>query len=262
MKKIKLKESISTLPTETRASTTDQVIEDLSYIKEPDFNIVDVTVLPDEEYNPTIQSLLINIDEDKSLTEAEKLGFNILSETVNAKTGYSSSLFEFETRTKNITLNLSMCESEKHVGVWNIKAHTTKGELVFESNTQHPKQVITNYLNSLSSEYLLESEADESKTRTATIYQIRDINYQVTPYAFMGYDFLEEKGLKPNMDDYDKVATIDLTSNQGLEDIFRIGNTDKSQFDTVKPMRSISVSDIIELDGKKYYVDSWGFKEV
>ena len=48
MKKLKLKESISTLPTETRTSTTDQVIEDLSYVKEPDFNIVDVTVLPDE----------------------------------------------------------------------------------------------------------------------------------------------------------------------------------------------------------------------
>lgn len=257
MKKLKLKESISTLPTETRTSTTDQVIEDLSYVKEPDFNIVDVTVLPDEEYNPTIQSLLINIDEDKSLNESEKLGFNILSETVNTKTGYSSSLFEFETRTKNITLNLSMCESERHVGVWNIKAHTTKGELVFESNTQHPKQVITNYLNSLSSEYLLESEVDEPKTKEATIYQLR--SPRDCEYGFLPYKYAEGK---LNFDDYDKVATIKLTPTQGLEDIFRIGNTDKSQFDTIKPMRSISVSDIIELGGTKYYVDDFGFKEV
>lgn len=261
MGKLKLKEASIA---QSALNPNIDVIEDISYVQEPDFSILDITVIPDNEYNPTIQSILIGLDENQSLNEAEKLnlGFNILSETSNEKTGYSHSLFEFESKNSTITLNLSLQESTKYQGVYTVSAYTTKGEKVFESNTTRPKEVICNYLNSLSSQYLSESSVIDSKdgelkTRTATIYQIREP--RECGYGFMPYKYAEGK---LNLEDYDKVATINITSKEGLENIFNYGNTDKSKFNIIKPMRSVSVSDIIELDDKKYYVDSFGFKEV
>lgn len=133
------------------------VIEDVNNQPTPEFQILDVTVLPDEEYQPTIQSILIDLEENGKLHESEssKLSINILSETVNTKTGYSMSLFEFESSQSTITLSLTLTESTKYQGVFNVSAYTTKGEKVFESNTQHPREVIRKYLNSLSSEYLV-----------------------------------------------------------------------------------------------------------
>lgn len=153
-KKIKLNESLITSPVTNLDS---EVIEDLSYTKKPNFSILDVTVLPDESYSPTVQSILIDLEESQSLKESQNLslGFNILSETVNDKTHYSHSLFEFESKNKTITLNLSLTESDRYPNVYKVSAHTTKGELIFETNTQQPKKVITNYLNSLSSQYLV-----------------------------------------------------------------------------------------------------------
>lgn len=157
MTKVKLVESFSN-------NSVDQVIEDIGVVDQPDFTILDVTVISDDEYNPTIQSILIDLSENQSLTECESLGlgFNILSETVNDKTGYSHSLFEFESKNKTITLNLSLNEHEKYDGVFKVAAHTTKGELVFESNTQYPAKEIKKYLNTLTSRYLKESEGQLS----------------------------------------------------------------------------------------------------
>lgn len=258
-KKIKLVESTAVQPI---VGNDQQVIEDINYVSKPDFTILDVTVIPDEEYAPTIQSILINLEESQSLNEAESLGlgFNILSETVNEKTGYSHSLFEFESNNKTITLNLSLTESDKYQGVYKVSAHTTKGELVFESNTTKPQAVIKNYLNSLCESYLMENEtiSHDEDTVDATIYQISNI--RDSKYAFMNYDFASDKF---NFDDYEEVATIQVPNSENvLEQIFMLGNTDKSKFNIIKPMRSISVSDIIEIDGTKYYVDSFGFKEV
>ena len=93
----------------------------------------------------------------------------------------------------------------------------------------------------------------------AKIYQIRDVAN--TDYAFRGYDEVADK---IDLDDYDLVATIYVSDedDDALEKIFMYGNTDKSKFTMIKPMRSISVSDIIEYDGAKYYVDDFGFKEL
>ena len=76
-------------------------------------------------------------------------------------------------------------------------------------------------------------------------------------YSFMDFDFAS----KHNFDfkDYKQVASF-LSNSEDLEYIFIIGNngylTSKYQ------MRSISVSDIIEVNNKKYYVNAIGFKEI
>jgi len=77
--------------------------------------------------------------------------------------------------------------------------------------------------------------------------------------------------LEINMNDYDEVARINLkefkkvfkSDIQGmLESIFSYGNH-TNQFRRNYPnARSISVSDIIEIDGNYYYCDTFGFKEV
>lgn len=161
MSKVKLVEMVN--------NNNSEVIEDLNYVKQPNFQITDVTVLPDEEYRPTIQNILINLEEGQRLheTQSSKLGINILSETVNEKTGYSSSLFEFESSDSTITLSLALTESSKYNGVYNVAAYTTKGEKVFETNTQCPERAVQKYLCSLSETYLIKESTllpnDESK---------------------------------------------------------------------------------------------------
>ena len=100
---------------------------------------------------------------------------------------------------------------------------------------------------------------EDEQNPNAKIYQIRDVAN--TDYAFRGYDEVVDK---IDLNDYDLVATIYVPDedDDALEKIFTYGNTDKSKFTMIKPMRSISVSDIIEYDGAKYYVDSFGFKEL
>lgn len=98
----------------------------------------------------------------------------------------------------------------------------------------------------------------ETPKVTVSIYQIKDVAN--TDYAFRGYDEVADK---IDLADYDKVATIELPDNDDiLETVFMYGNTDKSKFNEIKPMRSISVSDIIDYDDTMYYVDSFGFKEL
>lgn len=77
--------------------------------------------------------------------------------------------------------------------------------------------------------------------------------------------------LEIDMNDYDEVARINLkefkkvfkSDIQGmLESIFSYGNSTKQFRQNYPNARSISVSDIIEIDGKYYYCDTFGFKEV
>lgn len=82
------------------------------------------------------------------------------------------------------------------------------------------------------------------------IYQAHDVDY-----LFMSYEYAKSR---INMDDYDLVAEFETTCDN-LEKIFMMGN---GQLQRSYKMRSISMSDIIELNGVKYYVDTFGFKEV
>ena len=157
MKKMKL------ILNESLVSNKDSdIIEDTTIAQKPDYQIIDITVIPDETYYPTIQSILIDLDESSKLKESEsnKLDINILSETVNTKTGYSNSLFEFESSNHTITLSLVLQESDRR-GIYKVEAYTTRGVKVFESNTYRPKMVVESYLNSLANEYLIDKPLKE-----------------------------------------------------------------------------------------------------
>lgn len=108
---------------------------------------------------------------------------------------------------------------------------------------------------------LIEDFEDDNIEYSATIYQIKDTAN--CGYAFRNYDEAKDK---INMDDYDAVASIVLpkkgSTNDLLEQIFMLGNTNKDAFNVSGKFRSISVSDIIELDNEVYYVDSFGFKKI
>lgn len=89
------------------------------------------------------------------------------------------------------------------------------------------------------------------------IYQIENI--ADCKYAFMSWDYAQDKC---KMDDYKLVATFEMENTYFnlLDEIWRIGNNGTLQRE--HKMRSISVSDIIEVNGVRYYVDSYGFEEV
>lgn len=173
MKKIKLKlnESLLTGMIDLNSDTTNtNVVEDLDRQAHPDYKILDVTVIPDDNYQPTIQSILIDLDEDNKLVESENknLDINILSETVNSKTGYSNSLFEFESTNHTITLSLVLQETDRR-GIYTVEAYTTRGEKIFNRNTCRPKQIIESYLNSLANEYLIDKPIKEATDNTEWI---------------------------------------------------------------------------------------------
>lgn len=85
------------------------------------------------------------------------------------------------------------------------------------------------------------------------IYQL-DIT---SNYVFMDYEFALTHNF--NLYDYKLVASFN-TEKEDLEDIFYIGNNGKLQ--EYFKVRSLSVSDIIEINGKKYYIDSFGYQEI
>lgn len=85
------------------------------------------------------------------------------------------------------------------------------------------------------------------------IYQLEIGNKNI----FMDYDFSKKHDF--NLYDYKLVASFN-TDNTDLEHIFYIGNNGDLQKHF--KMRSLSVSDIIEINGKKYFVDSFGFEEI
>lgn len=69
-----------------------------------------------------------------------------------------------------------------------------------------------------------------------------------------------------NLSDYKEVADIDVEDNlqddEALEYVFTLGNTNQDLRDANPEMRSISVSDIVELNGKYYYCDAFGWKDI
>lgn len=97
-----------------------------------------------------------------------------------------------------------------------------------------------------------------------SVYQIQETAN--CSYLFMGYDFAVENG-GPDMNDYEKVAEVEIDTRDTdvtyvLDEVFTYGNTNIEYYDDNPKARSISVSDILEYNGNKYYVDSFGFKKL
>ena len=100
----------------------------------------------------------------------------------------------------------------------------------------------------------------------AILYQMKDID-ENHGKIFQGL----KDDLEINLNDYEQVAEIGLkefrkvfnNDIQGmLEAIFSYGNGSSEFRRNHSNARSISVSDIIEIDGKYYYCDTFGFKDV
>lgn len=219
MKKIKL------ILNESLVSNKDSdIIEDTAVAQKPDYQIIDITVIPDETYYPTIQSILIDLDEGNKLKESDgnKLDINILSETVNTKTGYSNSLFEFESSNKTITLSLVLQESSRR-GVYKVEAYTTKGIKVFESNTYKPRMVIESYLNSLANEYLIDKplkETDLSEAEDVDIYTNKTAENTLEDLRKRFKTSTNKEFIKNTIDNELKYGFITPEDAQALKDEF------------------------------------------
>lgn len=91
------------------------------------------------------------------------------------------------------------------------------------------------------------------------IYQIEDVAN--TAYAFRGWDGHKDL-FTPDLKDYKEVAHFEYDEGKNvveiLDKIFELGNCGTLQR-LIPGMRSVSVSDIIEVNGMQFYVDSCGF---
>ena len=88
-------------------------------------------------------------------------------------------------------------------------------------------------------------------------------NTRESNYAFMDYDFAQEHGFSLN--DYEVVYEGELNLSRKM-DIFDILETLFTKFNIDRPEdfhgHSMSVSDLVELEGELYYVDSVAFQKV
>lgn len=91
------------------------------------------------------------------------------------------------------------------------------------------------------------------------ILQLKDEKLEA--YGFMRYEFAAKHGF--SLDDYEKLyegeIDMELEENEYLELLFRIFNVNRpSDFKG----HSLSVSDIVSLEGEKFYCDSFGWKKL
>ena len=91
------------------------------------------------------------------------------------------------------------------------------------------------------------------------LYQIKDV--ENCKYAFGGYNVALNNNF--SLDDYEVVyegeVMIKPDVHAMLETVFYIFNCRRPE--DFKG-RSMSISDVVELNGKVYYCDSFGFKEI
>ena len=94
------------------------------------------------------------------------------------------------------------------------------------------------------------------------IYQIPFKKLHEVKYSFMNWEFARESY---SINDYEKVAewngNIQRDSiEEYLEKIYRLGNNGTIQNLISGKMRSISMSDIVEINGSRWYCDTFGWK--
>ena len=90
------------------------------------------------------------------------------------------------------------------------------------------------------------------------LLQIKD--WENNPYVFRGFSIAQKKNF--SLDDYEVVyegEVEDYNIEYALEKLFDLFNICiPEDFEG----RSMSVSDVVELDGKYYYCDDFGFKKI
>lgn len=91
--------------------------------------------------------------------------------------------------------------------------------------------------------------------QSVKIYQLKkDKEY---PYLFMNYYFANQHGFSLN--DYELVYDTERYDDYNRSDAFYEFNMNRPEDFTG---HSLSVSDIVEIDGYKYYCDDVGWREV
>lgn len=108
---------------------------------------------------------------------------------------------------------------------------------------------------------------DESSGSTAILYQVSE--GKTRDYGFESLEMLDKFGKELSLDNYTEVANIDYSkytdatdTNAILEAIFREGNTNQDMRVEFPTMRSVSMSDIVLLNGRYYYCDDFGWTDV
>lgn len=94
------------------------------------------------------------------------------------------------------------------------------------------------------------------KTYNFKLYQISNLD---TDYAFMPWPYAKYNGF--DLEDYDCVCTGTYPAedhNGLLESLFAVFNMGTNP----DGVRGMSVSDIVEVDGEKYYCDSYGWQAI
>lgn len=89
------------------------------------------------------------------------------------------------------------------------------------------------------------------------IYQIKDLN---TPYCFCGWGKQTEHDFNP--EDYECVFETEKNDTDDLENIFSIFNGVGASWTRGFKGRSMSVSDIVELNGEFFYCDTIGWQKI
>lgn len=90
------------------------------------------------------------------------------------------------------------------------------------------------------------------------LYQVkRDLTYT---HGFMGLDMMKDLGVRVNLDNYDLVYSGTTENDSSvLGELFE-------RFNINRPHdfrgRSMSVSDIVEIDERYFYCDSYGWEEL
>ena len=107
---------------------------------------------------------------------------------------------------------------------------------------------------------------DPSNT-VATLFQVK--SELTRDFNFESLAMLHNMHKDVDLSNYDKIGDIDYSKytdstddHKILEVLYNEGNSNQSLRDEFPKMRSISVSDIILLNGKYYYCDSFGFADV
>lgn len=88
--------------------------------------------------------------------------------------------------------------------------------------------------------------------------------YQIKNISEVNYAFRDYNSQLFSFSDYELVAqleTSDALDETMLEFLFREGNNGQLQ-KTFPNMRSLSVSDVIEIEDRKYYINNIGYKVI
>lgn len=98
-----------------------------------------------------------------------------------------------------------------------------------------------------------------------SIYQLKDEAPNARYIKFTSYKDLKASNITLSLDIYDKIFDGETETEKGNDDYDTL-ETLYMRFQGRKPEgykgHSLSTSDIVELDGRFYYVDFYGYKEI